>query len=161
MPAIDVLNTILFSQNSKLYKKLVVDEQKLRFLGGGASDSRDPNLISIQASFINKDDFQYVRDEITKAIEDIKKNGVDQELLDETKSNLKYSYAMRIDNPSTIANSISHYIYLTGDPESLNRLYALYDKVTVDDIKMVANKYYINSGLTIATISADEKGGVK
>jgi zinc protease len=161
MPAIDVLSTILFSQNSNLYKKLVVEEQKLRFLGGGAIDSRDPYLISIQASFINKDDFQYVRDEITKAIDNIKTNGVDQKLLDETKSNLKYSYAMSIDNPDAIANSISHYLYLTGDPESLNRLYALYDKVTVEDIKMVANKYFVDSGLTIATISADEKGEVK
>ena len=161
MPSLDVLNTLLFSENSKLYKKLVVEEQKLRFLGGGAMDSRDPYLITIQASFINKDDFQYVRDEITKAIEDIKKNGVDQKLLDETKSNLKYSYAMSIDDPDAIANSLSHYIYLTGDPESLNRLYALYDKVTDDDVKMVANKYYVDSGLTIATISADENGGVK
>ena len=161
MPAIDVLNTILFSQNSKLFKKLVVDEQKLRFLGGGAMDSRDPNLISIQASFINKDDFQYVRDEIKKAIEDVKKNGVDSKLLDETKSNLKYNFAMSIDNPDAIANSVSHYVYLTGDPESLNKLYAMYDKVTIDDIKMVADKYYNDSELTIATISADEKGGVQ
>lgn len=161
MPAIDVLNTILFSQNSPLYKKLVVDEQKLRFLGGSATDSRDPYLISIDASFINKDDFQYVRNEITKAIEEIKKNGVDPKLLEETKSNLKYSYAMGIDNPSAIANSVSHYIYLTGDPESLNRLYALYDKVTIEDVKMAASKYFIESGLTIGTISADEKGGVE
>jgi len=161
MAALDVLNTILFSQNSKLYKKLVVEEQKLRFLGGSAMDSRDPYLINIQASFISKDDFQYVRDEITKAIDEIKKNGVDAKLLEETKSNLKYSYAMGIDNPDAIANSVSHYIYLTGDPESLNRAYALYDKVTIEDVKMVADKYYVDSGLTIATISSDEKGGVE
>ena len=161
MPAIDVLNTILLSQNSKLYKKLVVVEQKLRFLGGGAMDSRDPYLINIQASFISKDDFQYVRDEITKAIDEIKKNGVDVKLLEETKSNLKYSYAMGIDNPDAIANSVSHYIYLTGDPESLNRAYALYDKVTIEDVKIVADKYYVDSGLTIATISSDEKGGIE
>jgi len=161
MPSLDVLNTLLFSENSVLYKKLVVEEQKLRFLGGGAMDSRDPYLITIQASFINKDDFQYVKDEISKAIDDIKKNGVDEKLLEETKSNLKYSFAMSIDNPDAIANSLSHYIYLTGDPESLNRLYALYDKVTSDDVKMAANKYYVDSGLTIATISADENGGVK
>lgn len=161
MPAIDVLNTILFSQNSALYKKLVIDEQKLRFLGGSATDSRDPYLISIDASFISKDDFQYVRNEITKAIENIKKNGVDPKQLQETKSNLKYSYAMGIDNPNAIANSVSHYIYLTGDPESVNRLYALYDKVTIEDVKMAASKYYIENGLTIGTISADEKGGVK
>ena len=161
MPAIDVLNTILFSQNSALYKKLVVEEQKLRFIGGGAMDSHDPYLISIQASFINKDDFQYVRGEITKAIEDIKMNGVDPKLLEETKSKLKYGYAMGIDNPDAIANSVSHYIYLTGDPESLNRLYSLYDKVTIENVKMVANKYYIDNSLTIATISSDENGGVE
>lgn len=161
MPAIDVLNTILFSQNSELYKKLVIEEQKLRFIGGGAFDSRDPNLINIQASFINKDDFQYVRDEITKAIENVKTNGVDEKKLNDTKSNLKYSFAMSIDDPDVIARSVSHYIQLTGDPESVNRLYALYDKVTNEDIKMVANKYYNDDALTIATISSDEKGGVE
>ncbi len=161
MAALDVLSTILFSQNSELYKKLVVEEQKLRFLGGGAMNSRDPYLINIQASFISKDDFQYVRDEITKAIENIKVNGVSQNVLNETKSNLKYSFAMSIDNPDAIANSLCHFIYLTGEPESLNNFYALYDKVTDEDIKMVANKFFNDNVLTIATISADEKGGVE
>ena len=161
MAALDVLSTILFSQNSELYKKLVVEEQKLRFLGGGAMNSRDPYLINIQASFISKDDFQYVRDEITKAMENIKVNGVSQNVLNETKSNLKYSFAMSIDNPDAIANSLCHFIYLTGEPESLNNFYALYDKVTDEDIKMVANKFFNDNVLTIATISADEKGGVE
>ena len=161
LAAIDVLNTILFSENSELYKKLVIEEQKLRFLGGGAFDTHDPYLISIQASFIDKSDFQYVRDQITLAIENVKKNGVDEDILEETRSHLKYSYAMSIDNPDAIANSLSHYIYLTGDPESLNKTYALYDRVTFDDIIMVANKYYVDNSLTIATISEDENGGVE
>lgn len=160
MPAIDVLNTILFSENSELYKKLVIEEQKARFLGGGAFDSRDPNLISIQASLYKKEDMQYVKDEILKAIEDVKANGVDDKLLAETKSHLKYSFAMGIDNPSTIANTLAHYVALTGDPETINRLYALYDEVTVNDIIMVAKKYYVTTGLTIATISSDAEGGV-
>jgi len=134
LAAIDVLNTILFSQNSELYKKLVIDEQKLRFLGGGAMDTHDPYLISIQASFIDQKDFQYVRDQITLAIENVKKNGVNEEILEETRSNLKYSFAMSIDNPDAISNSLSHYIYLTGDSEYLNKAYAFYDKVTVEDI---------------------------
>jgi zinc protease len=161
MPAIDVLNTILFSQNSELYKKLVVEEQKARFLGGGAFDARDPSLISIQASLYNKDDMQYIKDEVMKAINNVKENGVEEKLLSETKSNLKYSFAMGIDNPSTIANTLCHYISLTGDPESVNRLYKLYDKVTVQDLKDVINKYYLPAGLTIATISPDAEGGVK
>jgi zinc protease len=161
MPALDALSSIVFSQTSDLYKKLVLQERKVRFLGGGAMDSRDPYLITINVSMVNKADLQYVKDEILKAIENVKQNGVDESILTKTKSNLKYSYAMSIDNPSRIANSLCHYIMLTGDPESLNRLYALYDKVTVKDVKMVANKYFTSNALTIATINEDEEGGLK
>jgi len=110
---------------------------------------------------VDKADMQYVKDEIIKAIKNVKINGVDEEILAKTKSNLKYSFAMGIDNPSRIANSLCSYIMLTGDPESLNRLYALYDQVTVEDVKMVANKYFIPSALTIATITEDAEGGLK
>ena len=161
MPALDVLTTILFSPTSALYKKLVIQEQKVRSLGGGAADARDPNLITIQASLVNKADLQYVKDEILKAIGEIQANGVDEQLLAKTKSLLKYSFAMGIDNPSTIANSLCAYITLTGDPESLNRMYALYNNVTIADLKMAADKYFVPSGLTVATISADAEGGVK
>jgi len=161
MPALDVLSSIVFSQTSDLYKKLVLDERKVRFLGGGAQDSRDPYLFSINVSMVDKADMQYIKDEIVKAIENVKINGVDKNILSKTKSNLKYSFAMGIDNPSRIANSLCHYIMLTGDPESLNRLYALYDQVTVEDVKMVAEKYLTPNTLTIATITDDEEGGLK
>ena len=161
MPALDALSRIVFSRTSDLYKKLVLEERKVRFLGGGAQDSRDPYLFTINVSMVDKADMQYVKDEIIKAIENVKKNGVNEEILTKTKSNLKYSYAMSIDNPSRIANSLCHFIMLTGDPESLNRLYALYDQVTVEDVKMVANKYFTLNTLTIATITEDEEGGLK
>ena len=161
MPALDALSSIVFSRTSDLYKKLVLEERKVRFLGGGAQDSRDPYLFTINVSMVDKADMQYVKDEIIKAIENVKKNGVDEEILAKTKSNLKYSFAMSIDNPSRIANSLCHFIMLTGDPESLNRLYALYDQVTVEDVKMVANKYFTPNALTIATITEDGEGGLK
>lgn len=161
MPALDVLSSIVFSQNSDLFRKLVLEEQKARFIGGGAFDSRDPNMFTIQASLVSKEDMQYVKDEIVKAIAEVKANGVDPEKLARTKSNLKYSFAMGIDSPDAIARSLSHYVQLTGDPESINRLNGLYEKVTIEDIKKVANQYFVPTALTIATISEDAEGGVK
>jgi len=161
MPALDVLASMVFSNTSDLYKKLVIEEQKVRFLGGGALDSRDPNLFSIQVSMVEKDDMPYVMSEIEKAIVRAKTEDFDSALLERTKSNLKYGFAMSIDTPDAIARSVSHYIQLTGDPESINRLYALYDKVTIDDVRMVANKYFKPEHLTIATISEDEFGALK
>ncbi|MFT5232038.1 MAG: zinc protease [Candidatus Krumholzibacteriia bacterium] len=161
MPALDVLASIVFSRTSDLNKKLVIEEQKIRFIGGGAFDTRDPGLFTIQVSMVEKDDMAYVRDEIEKAIAKVQTEGVEEALLERTKSNLKYGFAMGIDTPSAIASSLSHYIQLTGDPESINRLYSLYDKVTVEDIKAVANKYFNSDQLTIATISEDEQGALK
>lgn len=161
MPALDVLSSILFSEKSELYKKLVLNEQKVRSIQGGASDARDPSVVSIGASLVKADDLQYVKDEITKALEESKVKKQDAQVLADTKSHLKYSFAMTIDNPTAIAESLSHYTWLTGDPESLNRLYALYDLVTVDDLIKVANKYFVNTGLTVATISPSAEVGVK
>jgi zinc protease len=161
MPALDILSTILFSQNSELFKRLVIEEQKARYISGGAEDSRDPFLISIDASLYKPEDLQYVKDAIIKAIDKIKTEGVDKKVLEDTKSNLKYGFAMRIVDPDVIANSVAHYVYLTGDPESLNRLYLMYGKVTTEDVVYVANKYFVPEHLTIATISPAAEEGVK
>src|SRR6185436_16439189 len=152
---------ILFSEKSDLYNKLVLNEQKVRGIQGGANDTRDPNLFSIGASLVKAEDMQYVKDEITKALEAAKVKKTDAQVLADTKSHLKYSFAMNIDNPTDIAESLSHYTWLTGDPESLNRLYALYDKVTADDLIRVANKYFVNNALTVATISPSKEVDVK
>ncbi len=161
MPALDVLASIVFSSTSDIYKRLVLQERKIRFISGGASDSRDPNLFSIQASLVKKEDLQSVKDAIVEAIEKVKKHGVPPDILAKTKSHLKYQFAMGIDNPDQIAQSLSHYIMLTSNPESLNNLYSLYDKVTVEDVKKVAQTYFVPNALTIATISGDSQGGVK
>jgi len=161
MPALDVLSSILFSEKSPLYKKLVFDEQKVRNMGGGAYDTRDPGLFNVSASLVKAEDMQYVKDEIVKALEKAKVTAFDEKTIAETKSNLKYSFSMRIDNPTTVAESLSHYTWLTGDPESLNRLYALYDKVTAADLMDVAKKYFNAEACTIATIDPSENGTVK
>ena len=161
MPALDILSSILFSEKSDLYNKLVIQEQKVRSLGGGATDSRDPYLFGVEASLVKADDMQYVKDEIMKAIEKAKKEAIDPKVLAETLSHVKYTFAMRIDSPDDIARSLANYIWTTGDPESLNRAYANYEKVTSKDLMTVANKYLNAQQLTIATISPNQEGGVK
>jgi len=161
MPALDVMCSILFSEKSDLYKKLVLQEQKCRFINGGAQDSRDPYLISIGASVVKAEDMQYVKDEIVKALENAKTTPFDAKIISETKMHLKNRFAMGIDNPTSIAESLSAYTWLTGDPESINRTYANYEKVTAEDMMSAAKKYFTPSTLTIGTISPEETASVK
>lgn len=161
VPALDVLASVLFSEKSDLYKKLVLNEQKARSLEGGYFFTRDPYLFSISASLVKAEDMQYVKDEITKVLDAAKEKPVDPKLLAETRSRLKYSFAMGMDTPTAIAEALSFYVWLSGDPQSLNRLYALYEKVTADDVMRVAKKYFVNTGLTVATISPSQNISVK
>ena len=161
VPALDVLSSILFSEKSQLYKKLVLNEQKLRSLSGGFLFTRDPFLFTIEASLVKAEDMQYVKDEIVKELEAAKKKKVDTKTLADTKSRIKYSFAMSMDTPGSIAESLSYFTWLTGDPESLNRLYGLYDKVTAEDLLRVAKKYFTSKTLTVATISDSKDIDVK
>lgn len=155
LAVLDVISGIAFSEKSDMYKKLVVEEQKVRNLGAGALNTVDPGLWSVNTMLVNKADMAYVKEEIDKVLEDLKTNPVDQKLLDQTKSNMKYSYAMGIDNPNDIAESLAGFIWLTGNPDDVNKAYANYDKVTPEDIMRVAQKYFVSDHLTVSTISPD------
>ena len=160
--ALDVLTSMLFSEKSPIYRKLVLDEQKVRSLGGSAGYmTRDPYLFSVTASVVKADDLQYVKDEIMTVLEAAKTTKQDEKLLVETKSRMKFSFMMETDTPSSIAEALAYSVWLSGDPESLNRLYALYDSVTINDLQEAAKKYYSTNALTIATISPSAESTVK
>jgi len=160
-PSLDLIRSVYFSGISELYKKLVIEERKARYVSLNPPFSRDPNLITISASVKNKDDMQYVKDEIMKTINLVKTTSVDANKLKEAVSNVKYSFAMGNDTPGGIAGMLAYYIAVGGNPECVNNYYALYEKVTSNDINNVAEKYLIESYLTIGTISADDTCPVK
>lgn len=161
LPALDVLLTMLFAENSDLYQQLVVKEQKVRFVGGSPSYTRDPQLIGVRASVVKADDIPYVKQRITQALEEMKTKPADTKKLADTKSALKYGNLMSLDSPDNIANTLAQFIWLTGDVQSINRYAALYDQVTAADIQAVAKKYFVPEKLTVGTIGPKENGGVQ
>jgi zinc protease len=161
LPALQLLNAIYFGETSELYQKLVVKERRSRTLGGGISPTRDPYLMSIGSSVVKQDDLQYVKDEIWKVLEQAKTTPVNARRLADTKSNFKYSFAMAQDSPDQIANSLAVYTYLTGNPETINTYYTLFDTITADDIMAAAKKYFVAEKMTVATIGSGDTGGVK
>jgi zinc protease len=156
MPAMDVLSQVLFSETSDLYRKLVVEEQTVEFVQGSQGDSRDPGLFTIFTRVKDPKNIDNVRDEIFATIEQAKTKPVSADRLAAIKSHMKYSYAMGLNSASSIARNISHYIQLTGDPESVNRVYALYDKVTPNDVMMVAKKYFHKGNRNVVLLTHEE-----
>lgn len=155
-----VISQILFSQRSKLYKKLVIEDRICRNIESRTLLTRDPFLFSVQSSLYNAEDLQFVKNEITNTIQNLIDNGVDQSVLADTKSNIKYSFETNLDSSSSIANALSYSIWVSGDPSALGRMYEQVESLTVEDLQEVAAKYLVPEHLTISTISPDVEGGV-
>ncbi|MBL0103119.1 MAG: insulinase family protein [Bacteroidetes bacterium] len=155
-PALDILCAAYFGENSDIYNKLVIAEQKVRSMGGDATTTRDPFLISIEASLVSADDFGYVKSEIEKVLEQAKTKPIDTKLLEQTKMNFRNSVIMSIDNPTAIAQNLSYFTWVSGNPESFNMYYGMYEKVTPQDIMRVAQKYFVPNHLTVGTIAPTE-----
>ncbi len=156
MPAMDLLSQLVFSKTSDLFRKLVIEQQLVEFVQGRQPDSRDPGLFEIYTRVKDPKNIGLVRNEIDKAIEEAMEKPVSAERLKDIKSYLKYQYAMGLDNPNSVASGISHYIQLTGDPESVNRVYRLYDQITPEDIMRVAKKYLTKTNRTTVILTQEE-----
>jgi zinc protease len=156
MPAMDLLSQLFFSETSDLYRQLVVKEQVVDALGADNSDNRDPNLFDIYARVKDPKNIDKVRDAIYATLGEAKTKPVSARRLASIKSHMKYQYAMGLDNANSIAGSIAHYVELTGDPNSVNKIYALYDKVTPKNITDVAKKYFATNNRTVVLLTQEE-----
>ena len=66
---------------------------------------------------------------------------------------MKYQFAMGLNSPGSVASTLAHYINLTGDPETVNRVYELYDAVTAQDIQNITKKYFTKENRTVVNLS--------
>ena len=155
MPALDLLSQVAFSQSSPLYRKLVIEEQLVDFIQGSAGDRRDATMFNIFTRVKEVANVEMVEQEIYKALEEAKNVPVDEERLASIKSHMKYQFAMGLNSPRSVAQTLAHYIGLTGDPETVNRVYELYDRVTAEDIQNVTKKYFTDENKTVVNLSYD------
>ena len=156
MPTMDVIQSFAFSSSSPLYQKLVVQEQKVDQLFPYFPDRADPYLLTVGARVKDPADMAYVRDEILKAFAQLRLEAPSAKRLADIKGNLKYSFANGMDNSEAIAGAIVSYVARTRDPETLNRVYQLYDQVTAENVKAMANKYFTDNGLVVVTLGHGE-----
>lgn len=155
MPALDVLSQLLFSQNAPLFQRLYLRDQLVDVLSGGAVDHRDPPLFEILVRVTKPDRVADVRDAIFAEIDRMSREPVDPDVLADTKSAMRYSFARGLDSPGPVAETLAHYLQLTGDPDTVNRVYALYDAVTPDDVLRVAGEYFTEANRTLVVLKEE------
>jgi zinc protease len=156
--ALDLLLPIAFGPNSDLYQRLVLKEQKVDELEPEFGSHPDPELFTVYARVKDAKDIDYVRDQILSVFKQFTDEPVDQSKLDATRSRVRYSFALRMNSSAAVASAVAPYIGLRRTPETINKLFALYQQVTPDDIRSVARQYFVPNNRTIVTLTSS-KGG--
>ena len=151
--ALDLLATIAFGQNSDLYQRLVLKEQKVDLLGPSFGDRVDPELFTIYARVKDPKDVDYVRDQILATVQQYTTQAVDQAKLDATRSRLKYGFALGMNSSEAIAGALAPYIALRRTPETIDKMFALYGDITPADIQAAAAKYLVPNNRTTVTLA--------
>lgn len=154
--ALDALAYLAFSENSDLYQKLVIQEQKVDVLFARAPRQIDPALFQITARVKKPDDIDYVRDQILDAVQKLQQNPVDEKRLDTVRRHVRYDLALSMDNSETIAQIVASFIALRRTPDTMNRFFDQYASLTPADIQQAASKYLTESGRTIVVLRSEE-----
>jgi zinc protease len=159
--ALDALATLAFGRNSDLYEKLVVREQKVDRLIGDMAQSVDPNLFAIEARVKKLEDVSYVRTQILDTIKRFQDQLVPADKLSAVKSRERYGFTMQLDNSQSVAAAVARYVALRRTPDTIDKLYTLYSRLTPEDIRAAARKYLTENNRTIVTLTGPAAGGGK
>jgi zinc protease len=150
--ALDLLSPIAFGSNSELYQKLVLKEQKVDELEPDFGNHPDPELFTIYARVKDPKDMDYVRDQILATFRRFSDEAVDPAKLEATRSRIRYSFALRMNSSSAVANALAQYIGLRRTPATINKLFTLYEQITPQDIRASASQYFTPNNRTIVTL---------
>jgi zinc protease len=157
--ALDLLAPIAFGENSDIYQKLVLKEQKLDSLSFIFEDRRDPELFFVAAKVKDAQDMDYVKQQILDTYKRYAKELVPKDKLDSTRARARYSFALAMNSSEAIAGTLASYVGLRRTPETIDKLFSVYDSITPEDIRNAAAKYFIDQHRTIVTLTTKKEAG--
>ncbi len=153
-----LLGDLAFSENSDLYKKLVIQEQKVQFLGADIPMNRDLPLFQIFSMVKDVNDVAYVRDEVYRTLDEFKTKPVDERKLNDLKKRNKYGFIMSLNTPDNVAGALARLVALTGGIEVVDQLYTTMDSITPEDVMDAAKKYFSPERRTVVVLKSATDG---
>jgi zinc protease len=150
--AANLLGDLAFGETSDIYKKLVINEQKVQFISASVPVNRDLPLFEIYSMVKKLEDVNSIRDDVYKTLEEFKSKPVDEKRLSDLKKRYKYGFLMGLDTPDHVAGGLTRYVAVTGGIEDVDRLYKQIDAVTPQDVMKAAQKYFTPERRTVVVL---------
>lgn len=151
--ALDAISRLGFDQTSPLYQKLVIEEQKVDALNASPPGNLDPELFGVLVRVKNAADLPSIQRQVIETAEAFASKPVDAKKLEALKEHLRYEFALQMNNSEAIAGTVAQYVALRRTPETINRYYDAYARLTPADIQNAARKYLIDKNRTVVTLT--------
>lgn len=155
----DAITDILASgRTSRLYKKLIRDERISISAGAfpGYPGYKYPHLFMFYSfpaqGHTNAENEKLIMEEI----ETLKTELVSEEELKKVKTLAKAGLIRSLRSNSGLAEQLCTYEFLFGDWRELFKSLMHIEKVTAEDVKRVANEYFVDSGRSVAEILTEK-----
>jgi zinc protease len=154
--ALDILSSILSRGNSsRLYSSLVDSTQLATMVFANFNTSFDPTLFTVNAVANKNVKVDSLEEAIYREIEKIKKNGITTNELQKVKNAVLIDLYNQVETINGKSNNIGTYEVYFGDYSKMFDAPKEYNKVTVDDIKRVANEYFKKSNRTVGILQTN------
>lgn len=139
--ALDVLSTILGDgRSSVFYRNIKENKQLANTIGAANTGFKDDGIFYISTTF-DSEKCEKLQDSIFEEIKNVQKNGVTQSQLQLAKNVIERDTYYERESISNIASEIGYTFVTTDDTKYYETYLDNVKKVTVQDVKDVANKY--------------------
>jgi zinc protease len=78
--------------------------------------------------------------------------------LDATRSRLRYGTALGLTSSEAVAAFLAPYLALRRSPETIDKMFALYDRITPADVQAMASRYFQDNNRTLVTLAPTTAG---
>ncbi len=153
--ACQILGRIAFGSNSDIYRRLVLQEQRVQALFEDFDLQRDPYLASVSAIVTNPADVAGVREEIEATAARFRDELCDAELLENTKRRMRYEFLMGLETARGVAFSLLAQVINTGGIEAVEDYYRTVAQITPEDIRSAARSFLVDDAKTVVTLTME------
>jgi zinc protease len=154
--ALQVLQTILFSgQSSRMYQRIVDKDQLAIAIDGSFEFSIDPTLFTITAQPKEAVKPEAIESAVYDELEKVKAQSVSDQELEKAKNILLATFYRQMKTIDGRANTLGTFEVFFGDYNKLFSAPAEYGKVTKEDVRRVAQKYFGEKNRTVATLAPE------
>jgi zinc protease len=154
--AADLLVELAFGETSAAYRKLVLRDQSVEFLAAYTNTNRDPSLLDIYGRIKSEDKIDGVEAVIAATNERFRERLVEPAELAALKSRLRYAFLMGLETPDEVAQALARPLALSAGLDQLEALYAMYERVTAEDIRDAAQAILVPAQRTAGVLRGSD-----